>query len=223
MTAYREWTCALGHRAPRLVAADPRHRAVVVTALPGRTLFGAVLDRATELRVHQGLGEIAALFHRAAPARQPDAHLPSPAAKLERHLEAARPYLRDGDEALLRTLAARHAVLPPCHQVPTIGDLQLRNALLADDGSLGVVDFERAEYGPALRDLVRLSDHWDGRDDLREAFLTGYGQPLTPHEEERLVCEAGFDALSGIQFGMAHGDPELVERGRRTLTRIHRR
>jgi hypothetical protein len=32
VTAYREWTPALGHRASRLVAADPGHMAVVVTA-----------------------------------------------------------------------------------------------------------------------------------------------------------------------------------------------
>lgn len=60
----------------------------------------------------------------------------------------------------------------------------------------------------------------DGRPDLYEAFLDGYGRPLTDAEQERLVTDAALDAVSGIAFGTAHGDPELVERGRRTLARL---
>jgi hypothetical protein len=67
---------------------------------------------------------------------------------------------------------------------------------------------------------VRLSDAWAGRPDLYEALLAGYGRPLTDVEEERLFVDAALDALSGIQFGAAHGDPGLVERGKRTLKRL---
>lgn len=221
VTAYRSWTHALGWHAPRLVAADASLRAIVVTALPGRGLHGAVLTPAAEVRVHHGLGELAAAFHNSAPPHTPPADRTSPAGKLERHLSVARPYLNDGDEELLRALASRHAALPPIVEVPTLGDLQLRNVLLADDGTLGLFDFERAEYAPAVRDLVRLSDQWHGRPDLEEAFLNGYGRTLTADEVELWECETGLDALSGIQFGMTHHDPELVERGHRTLARLH--
>ncbi|MFE0332396.1 PP2C family protein-serine/threonine phosphatase, partial [Streptomyces sp. NPDC058960] len=67
---------------------------------------------------------------------------------MERHLSVARPYLNGGDEELLRALAARRAALPPIVEVPTLGDLQLRNVLLADDETLGLFDFERSEYAP---------------------------------------------------------------------------
>ncbi|MFJ6495712.1 hypothetical protein [Streptomyces virginiae] len=67
---------------------------------------------------------------------------------------------------------------------------------------------------------MRLADTWTGRPDLRAAFLDGYGRRLTPVEERRLDCESAFDAVSGIAYGTAHGDPEVAERGHRTLYRL---
>lgn len=83
-----------------------------------------------------------------------------------------------------------------------------------------MIDFERSEDGPAVRDFVRLSDAWHGRPDLYEAVTDGYGRPLTPAEEEHLAVLSVLDAVSGIQYGMAHGNLELAERGRRTLARL---
>ncbi|MFJ9613469.1 hypothetical protein [Streptomyces noursei] len=37
-----------------------------------------------------------------------------------------------------------------------------------------------------------------------------------------MECEEALDALSGIAYGLTHDDPEVVERGRRTLRRLHR-
>ena len=64
-------------------------------------------------------------------------------AKVERHLETALPYLHPSDEEFIRQIAARAEDVPPLDRVPTHGDFQLRNLLLADDGSLAVIDFER--------------------------------------------------------------------------------
>ncbi|MGW2633588.1 phosphotransferase enzyme family protein [Streptomyces chattanoogensis] len=221
VAAYRTWVPALGNRAPRLVAADGDLRAVIVTELPGRSLHGLTLRPTTEQEVHRQLGEVAARFHTAAPATA--APPPGPS-KIERHLEAARPYLADGDEDLVKELAARRDALPAAELwVPTWGDLQLRNVLLDGDEPVtrvGVIDFERAEYGPVVRDFARLSDAWDGRADLARAFFAGYGRELSPAEVQRLECEAGLDAVSGVAYGTAHNDPELVERGLRTLRRL---
>ncbi|MFF0110474.1 hypothetical protein [Streptomyces hirsutus] len=85
---------------------------------------------------------------------------------------------------------------------------------------LGLIDLERSEPGPAVRDLVRLSDAWAGRPDLYEVFLAGYGRSLTGAEKARLAVDMALDAVSGVSFGVAPGDPELVERGRRTLARL---
>ncbi|MFF1798384.1 NUDIX hydrolase, partial [Kitasatospora sp. NPDC058263] len=87
-------------------------------------------------------------------------------------------------------------------------------------GSLYVIDFERAEPGPAVRDFVRLSDAWAGRPDLCEAVVAGYGRQLSETEEEHLAVHQVLDAVSGIQYGAANEDPELLERGRRTLARM---
>ncbi|MER6447222.1 NUDIX hydrolase [Streptomyces venezuelae] len=220
VAAYRTWVPALGAHAPRLVAAGTMAQAVVVTALEGRALHGMVLDPASEARVQHGLGRLAAALHRSAP-EQPG--VPSPAAgKVERHLEAARPYLADGDEGLVLALARTYGDLPSPLLVPTHGDLQYRNVLLTGDGELRLFDFERSEYATATRDMVRLSHTWDGRPDLRTAFLDGYGRGLTPDEELRLDCESAFDALSGIAYGTTHDDPEVTERGVRTLLRLRR-
>jgi 8-oxo-dGTP pyrophosphatase MutT (NUDIX family) len=220
--AYREWVPHLGERAPRLVAADDRLLAVVLTELPGRNLHGLTMAPVDERHVHQQLGEIARIFHDSAPAL-PHEPLPiSRTQKVNRHLEAARPLLSSADEDLVRQLAMRYDSLPPGERVPTLGDLQLRNALLTDTGTVGVFDFERAEARQRGHDFVRLADLWDGRDDLRAAFITGYGRPLTRLETAHMECEEALDALSGIAYGLTHDDPEVVERGRRTLRRLHR-
>ncbi|MET9443542.1 hypothetical protein [Streptomyces sp. NPDC006610] len=41
-----------------------------------------------------------------------------------------------------------------------------------------MIDFERTEWGPAMRDFVRLSDAWHGRPDLLQAVMDGYGRPF---------------------------------------------
>ncbi|MFJ3728222.1 NUDIX domain-containing protein [Streptomyces sp. NPDC090045] len=219
VAAYRSWVSALGPRAPRLVAADTAAQAVVVSALSGRPLHGMVLDAADEARVQHALGRLTSALHRGAPERP--AESATAAEKIKRHLEGARPYLADGDEDLVLALARAFADLPRPVLVPTHGDLQYRNVLLGDDGEPLLFDFERSEYNTATRDMVRLSDTWTGRPDLHAAFLDGYGRQLTPAEELRLDCEAGFDAVSGIAYGTSHGDPEVTERGHRTLRRLH--
>lgn len=216
VTAYRQWVPVLGDRAPRLVAADAALRAVVVTAVSGHSLHAADLAPALAADVQLQIGQLVRCFHQSAPARPA---VPLRADKLERHLAGARPYLADGDEDLLRTLAGRLPRLPAIDHVPTHGDLQLRNTTLAD-GRVYLYDFERSEYGSPTRDVVRLADTWSGRPELSEAFFTGFGRQLTPGEVRRLECEAALDAVSGVAFGSANGDPEVVQRGLRTLHQL---
>ncbi|MFD8632286.1 phosphotransferase [Streptomyces sp. NPDC059533] len=218
VAAYRSWVPALGARVPRLVAAGTAARAVVVTALPGQPLHGMILGTADEARVQQALGRLVGTLHRSAPER-PSASTTA-ADKIKRHLDGARPYLADGDEDLVLALVGAYADLSKPMLVPTHGDLQYRNVLLDGDGEPLLFDFERSEYNTATRDMVRLSDTWTGRPDLRAAFLDGYGRALTPTEELRLDCEAAFDAVSGIAYGTSHDDPEVTERGHRTLRQL---
>ncbi|OKJ68760.1 NUDIX hydrolase [Streptomyces sp. CB02460] len=217
VTALRGWATGLGAAAPRLVAADDTLRAVVLTAVGGRSLHGAVLAPEQERKVFHRIGRLAAAIHNSAAPRRPGGEA-LPVGKLERHLDGARPHLADGDEEFVRTAVKSAAALPT---VPTHGDFQLRNLRWDEEAdTLYVIDFERSEDGPAIRDFVRLSDSWHGRPDLLAAVMNGYGRAFTREEEIQLAVLEALDAVSGISYGAAHGDPELVERGRRTLARL---
>ncbi|MFF9526641.1 phosphotransferase [Streptomyces achromogenes] len=218
--ALRGWVPALGAAAPRLVTADAALRAVVLTAVGGRPLHGAVHPPGEQRRIFHRNGQLAAAIHTSAPPRPGDTTLPP--GKLERHLNGARPHLAPGDEGFIRATARQAAALPALdHVVPTHGDFQLRNLRWdATTDTLYVIDFERSEAGTAVRDFVRLSDAWHGHPNLQEAVTDGYGRPFTPEEETRLTVLSVLDAVSSISYGTAHGDPELLERGRRTLARL---
>lgn len=216
--AYRSWVISLETAAPRLVAADPVLRTVVTTAVPGHSLHDTFRAPDEQRRIFHSIGALAAAIHSSASA-QPASGKPVLLEKLEQHLDGVRAHLALGDEEFIRATAKRVAHLPELDLVPTHGDFQLRN-LLWDDDTLYVIDFERSEEGPAVRDFIRLSDAWAGRPDLYDATMAGYGRPLTPAEKEHLAVGSVLDAVSGIQYGAAHSDLELVERGRRTLTRL---
>ncbi|KAB1982863.1 phosphotransferase [Streptomyces triticiradicis] len=217
--ALRGWVPGLGAAVPRLVAADAKLRAVVLTAVGGRSLHGAVYPPGQQRRIFHRIGQLAAAIHHSAPPRPAVGSLPL--GKLERHLRGALPHLAPGDEKFIRATVEGVASLDPLEAVSTHGDFQLRN-LRWDEAAdtLYVIDFERSEEGPAVRDFVRLADAWHGRPDLFQAVMDGYGRPFTPAEEARLTVLSVLDAVSGISYGTAHGDPELMERGLRTLARL---
>ncbi|MFF4187158.1 phosphotransferase [Streptomyces sp. NPDC001691] len=217
--AFRGWVPGLGAAAPRLVAADPALRAVVLTAVGGQTLHGAVHPPDRQRLIFYRIGQLAAAIHNSAPPR-PAAEVLA-LGKLERHLAGALPHLAPGDEKFIRATAEQATGLAPLRTVPTHGDFQLRNLRWDESAdTLYVIDFERSEDGPAVRDFVRLSDAWHGRPDLLQAVMDGYGRTFTPEEEAQLTVLSVLDAVSGISYGTAHGDPELVERGLRTLARL---
>ncbi|MFH9561249.1 phosphotransferase [Streptomyces globisporus] len=217
--ALRSWVPGLGAAAPRLVAADPALRAVVLTAVGGRTLHGAVHPPERQRRIFHRIGQLAAAIHDSAPP-QPAADT-LPLGKVERHLSGALPHLAPGDEEFIRATTASAADLVLLETVPTHGDFQLRNLRWDESADvLYVIDFERSEPGPAVRDFVRLSDAWHGQPELFQALMDGYGRPFTPEEEAQFTVLSVLDAVSGIAYGTTHGDPELVERGLRTLARL---
>lgn len=71
--AYRRWTYALRDRAPRLLASTEEPPAIVIIALPGRTLSQARLHPQREIEAHRQAGELLRQIHAAAPSRmEPD-------------------------------------------------------------------------------------------------------------------------------------------------------
>ncbi|MFJ2734498.1 aminoglycoside phosphotransferase family protein [Streptomyces sp. NPDC087317] len=174
--AYRSWVPGLGTSAPTLVTSDSALLAVVITTVPGRPLDGIDHPPEQQRLLFRQIGALAAAIHGSAAPLSAEEGMPA-LAKVERHLEAARPYLRPGDEVFIRQIVARAEAVPPLDRVPTHGDFQLRNLLLDDDGSLAVIDFERSEPGPAIRDVVRLADAWATQPRLRPATAANSPPP----------------------------------------------
>jgi Ser/Thr protein kinase RdoA (MazF antagonist) len=229
-TAYQKWTAALGpQRAPMLRTADKQAQAIVVSGLPGRIIKALNLTAADEQEIYRQLGELMRCLHLAAPPKddhQAGTGVRRVIERVEEHLRRASKLVDPSDAGLVRRHAAQLAdIAPLLPSVPSHGYLQPRNVLW--DGArriVALIDFERAEFAPAVRDLVRLEyGPWDGRTDLREAFFSGYGRRLSEAEKQALTCYAAIDAISGLQRGTRHGDQHLVARAHRTLARLAER
>jgi aminoglycoside phosphotransferase (APT) family kinase protein len=224
VSAYQHWTAQLGPgRAPVLLAADADLRTMVVTALAGQPARELAVPAAAEAEIHRQAGMLLRRLHDAAP---PASSLPTTSrvvARVEDHLCRAGRLLERAEVRLIRDHAARleeMAALIPA--VPTHGDAQPRNFLWnAADEWVALIDFERAEVAPAVRDLVRLEyGPWDGCPELRASFLAGYGRALTGTEEAALRSFAALDALSGLLWGNANDDQEVRARAHRALARL---
>ncbi|MFE1294018.1 NUDIX domain-containing protein [Streptomyces sp. NPDC058731] len=74
--AFRGWVPSLGAAAPRLVATDERLRAVVLTAVGGRSLHGATYAPEQQQRIFHRIGQLAAAIHTSAAPRPAAGALP---------------------------------------------------------------------------------------------------------------------------------------------------
>lgn len=178
--AYRRWVPALAPHAPELLGASRARLALVVTAVAGEV-------GPNDAAAHRAAGAVLRRLHeRVAVEDAPDFGAKR-AAELEQQLSQGRAVL-DGPER--RFLAAEVAgwqeptgPLVACHF-----DFAPRNWLRdADDGHLSVIDFAGARRHLWTQDLVRLHlGAWQGADELRDAFLDGYGRQLDETDETRL-------------------------------------
>jgi Ser/Thr protein kinase RdoA (MazF antagonist) len=173
--------------------------------------------------VHWQAGALLRRFHGAAPSADAAAGVERAADRAAEHLRRADGMLTAQQMALVhRSADLLRSFASDLSAVATHGDSQPRNWLWdASSRRLALIDFERAELAPAIRDLVRLEfGPWDGRPDLRDTFFKGYGRPLTDVELEALPCLGALDALSGLQWGTANHDQEVADRARRTFDRL---
>jgi Ser/Thr protein kinase RdoA (MazF antagonist) len=216
VSAYRHWAGALGPgRAPVLTAADSQFLAIVISALPGQVARGMRLAVGDERAVHRQAGVLLRRFHQAVPPTREGFDADAAIGRVDEHLRSAAGLLGPGDAALVRSCAAGLAGLAPqLHAVPAHGDMQPRNWLWDRPARrLALIDFERAESAPAVRDLVRPEyGSWDQRPDLRDSFMDGYGRTLTSIETKAMRYLAGLDGLSGQRAG-ASARPSCSRRG----------
>ncbi|MGW2689783.1 phosphotransferase enzyme family protein [Streptomyces sp. NPDC001414] len=217
--AYLTWVPRLGAAAPRLVAVGDGHRAVLVTAVPGRAGQHVEMTREQEQDHVRRIGALAGQIHAITPPRPAPIGSGPSRHETEWHLEQCRDYLDAADSEFLRCTVDQVMRLPAPQWVQTHGDFRLGH-LLVNDGSLSVIDFERSRLGPAVSDLARLAEVWAGRPDLYDHLLAGYGGGLDAVDRVRLVMEASRHALAQVRAGARRGDYALVSRGRRTLRHL---
>jgi tRNA A-37 threonylcarbamoyl transferase component Bud32 len=219
VAGYR-WAPALGAgRAPRLEAADPALRAVIVSFLPGAPMLGAI-DPDTELHAYRQVGRLLALLHGAAPPSRDTAVLERLLERSEQQLSKAAAELSPAQQKLARRAASLLTEIgPQLRAVPTHGDLQPRNQLLDNvTRTVALIDFEKAALAPPVRDLVRLEPGiFTGRPLLREAFYEGYGRDLEPFEVRALHAWVVLDSVSALAWGIPNHDEEIVLRARTAL------
>ena len=135
MTAYRRWAPALGTgRAPRLLAADPGLRAVLITALPGQIARGPHIPEADEPEIHRQAGTLLRRLHSASTGTAA-CGTGRVAARADEHIKRAGTLLAAEDaraRPLPRRAPDRDRAAPA--RRPTHGDAQPKN-FLWDPGS----------------------------------------------------------------------------------------
>lgn len=228
LRAYRQWVPALGGSAPRLRACNDSLATIILSAVPGESAPWPAEEasglphsvRAVEQAMQRHAGALLHVFHGAAD--------PGPcddlgAAKLEefdrlRPLAAALVTQRELESARSRVAALdgmRCTGRVPCHR-----DYTPRNWLIGDD-ALYVVDFEWSRLDVWISDLARLHlGIWPTRPDLREAFLSGYGRPLSDADREILDGCAVVTAVWLLIKAHETRQPSFEDRNREALLRL---
>lgn len=214
--AYRRWTAALGASAPSLVAADDPQLIIIISAQPGHVRTGDLPPA-----VHRQAGTLLRLFHDAEPPRSLPSYRHWLTARAAYWTTRATAFLSPADAATITRHLAALAALDtppgrPCHL-----DFQPRNWLISTSGHVWLIDFEHARIDLPARDLTRLRFRiWAARPDLRDAFLAGYGHPLTQAEDQLIWHLGALDALTALARGNQAHDPQLTAAARATIRQL---
>jgi aminoglycoside phosphotransferase len=234
--AYERWTAAFGDLAPRLLAVrDETPLALLMTELPGSVMEGQQLLPAQERAIWQAAGAALPSLHDLGPGDyfgpslrdgRPAEPLPQDASEFMSHRFGRQIAQAMGGgyvtEEELATIQAAYDLIPafagerpfPCHR-----DYCAANWLVSPDGVwMGVIDFEFAQWDVRVADFSR-DPHWNWihRPDLLTAFFAGYGQTLTPREEQQLVVARAEYALGAIVWGRDHAFYDFAQEGREAL------
>lgn len=168
-------------RSPRLIGNDLDLGRLTTAALPGRPLH-ELLDSPAAVPACRALGAALAALHAApVPAGTPVHDAAAEAAVLHRWTEQARCWgaVDVDDTAATRMLLAGPASEP----VLLHRDLHDRQVLVADDGTVGLLDFDLLAAGEPALDLANLVSHLELRErqgllpdaaPMRDAVLEGY-------------------------------------------------
>jgi LmbE family N-acetylglucosaminyl deacetylase/Ser/Thr protein kinase RdoA (MazF antagonist) len=207
-------------QAPRLLAADSDLLAILTSPLPGVIVKDQALPAAQELHAHELAGHLLGRWHTLSP--------PPPSASARQ--EAIASVATRADQAAanlehtahLLTERQRTLVEQACHDLPKLaedlplayrhGDFAPRNWVWdADRRTLALFDFEAADNGIAVEDLVWLfATTWPTHPHLKLACLTGYGRDFSDAERQALPLFTALAATSYLHAGITLHEPGLV-------------
>jgi hypothetical protein len=213
ITARRRWTGPWWQTGSigGLLEASEAANMLAIEYLPGR-LVQDVPAAATDTEIYRQAGLLLARFHA-------QASLIDDAYEAAADRKALGWLKRDHRIALstvsdLRAAIARHEH-GHVELVPTHGDWQTRNWLLAD-GTIRVIDLGRAEWRPRVTDFVRLARReWEGRPHLETAFFDGYGgDPREPYGWRAALLR---EAIGTTVYAYMVGDRAFEEQGHRMI------
>ena len=227
LKAYREWVPALQDAAPRLRAFDDSVQAIILSAAPGNApswpaseISEPAVDRSAERDVQREAGRILRRLHGARPGVPWPDFAAVKIGQFDRLKPAAAALLEPRTLDLAGVEIAALADIPAPAQVPCHHDFTPRNWLVRH-GALYVIDFEWSGLDARVADLARLHlGVWASRPDLREAFLDGYGQELSPADHEILHGCAVLTAVWLLVKAHETRQPSFEDASRMSLLRI---
>ncbi|MFG2463382.1 aminoglycoside phosphotransferase family protein [Streptomyces sp. NPDC048523] len=216
------------HEAPRLIASDPDLQAIMTSRQPGDVVRGLPLEVGEERRVHELAGHLLRRWHdHSEPTSDQDrenirASMANQAEEAAACLESTAGHLDNEQRALVRCVSRELPQL--AETVPAVyrhGDYSTRNWMWHPEHGHGVIDFEMSAPGIAVEEFVWLCGAvWVVRPDLKAAYFSGYGRPLSDTEERVLRLLTTRLGVSYLNTGLTKQQPELVERGHLILTRM---
>ncbi|MET8048525.1 phosphotransferase [Streptosporangium sp. NPDC005286] len=212
----------LGDHAPKMVAADPVTRSLLLTLLSGQSAVDLPPCSQAERDAYHSAGTTLRALHQVVPAESEDA-IPAYLAGRTRWWTGRAHTAGLISVGERRTLLAHADALAIavmdgaiCHL-----DYQPRNWLVGSDGVVRVLDFEHARLDARVRDFARLEHrHWRLNPHLRETFFDGYGRPPDETERDLLIRFGVIEALTALVRGHESGDPQLAVHGRTLLDQL---
>lgn len=216
INAHRRWTqpWLSAGSIGRMLHAAADLSLLVTEYLPGE-LVQTLPESMYSPDVHRQAGALLAAFHHQQ-SRRSDSYLADADRQALAWLD--QPHRIPAEQAAAARAAVAAHRPEPIELVPTHGDWQARNWLI-DAGVLRVIDLGRADWRPRFTDLARLARReWDGRADLADAFVTGYG---TDPREGRLWRAAQLrEGIGTAVWAYRVGDEPFEQEGLRTIERI---
>lgn len=237
--AYERWASAFGDRAPKLLAVrEEEPLAIVISGLPGRAMKEAELTASQQRAAWRDAGRALAALHDSAvgeyfgPCRRDGSPATEPIPDAVRYISAdlegqldrgiQKGYLSEVEMGVIRAARDLTTVFQGERPVPCHHDYAPDNWLVADDGTwAGVIDFEFARWDVRITDFARHPDwEWMTQSDLLEAFVDGYGQPLTAKREKQLLVARVQYALSAVVWGSDNAYHGFAKEGHQALEHL---